>query len=360
MPVPVAHSSVTTSSSSWSDVDASSFLDGDMMRLSSSSRSYWTREDAWAQGEDSTISSSDFVDPVLQFGCYLKKLGIYKSNSVEHISGGVFRVQRVDEAHNIAVKFVNCHRSERNELDMARLCAAASPKYIVNCVRSLSLYDSVSLIEMEYIEGCDLFALVQSPERYVSKQPSDVLALPDWLVEHALRSVVHALYACHSVGVAHRDIKLENIVVETHGQFIDAPNTNLCIKLADFGLARHQHTWSEAKFSGTPGYYAPEMIGADIGTLDLFKTDIWSLGLTLFCMMTGTCLFHYKDPNYCSFFHELKQEDIDLRILNQICKRMPTPSHYARYEPLTNLLLRMTKLRPEERCTINSIFATLP
>ena len=92
------------------------------------------------------------------------------------------------------------------------------------------------------------------------------------------REVVNALAVCHSQGIAHRDIKPDNI-------FIDAYNR---AKVADFGLstmlAKGQKMCAGA--CGSPNYVAPEMLTQP--DYDPFKADVWSLGVTVYQMATGT------------------------------------------------------------------------
>lgn len=98
-----------------------------------------------------------------------------------------------------------------------------------------------------------------------------------------------AVRHCHALGIAHRDIKLENVLLNKAG----------VIKLIDFGLA---HTYpraddksidrSEKLFDvcGSHSYAAPEVLAADrrrgLG-YDGFAADAWSLGVSLFCLIAG-------------------------------------------------------------------------
>ncbi len=133
--------------------------------------------------------------------------------------------------------------------------------------------DSI-IFAMEYVEGLDLSRLVKT------KGP-----LP---VAHACNFVHQAavgLQHAHDQGMVHRDIKPSNLMLASQGE-------RAVIKVLDFGLAKIQSEGAvdggltqEGQMLGTPDYIAPEQItdarGADI------RSDIYSLGCTLYYLLTG-------------------------------------------------------------------------
>lgn len=143
----------------------------------------------------------------------------------------------------------------------------------------LHVYDFVKdgrsmYILMEYVQGTDLYRLLErSP-----KLPIDVAAI-------IALQVARALNYAHFRGIVHRDIKPANIMINRRGE----------VKLMDFGIARDE-TQSEITETGaglgTPSYMSPEQILGD--KLD-FRTDIFSLGIALYQMLTGTKPFVEDD-----------------------------------------------------------------
>jgi hypothetical protein len=121
-------------------------------------------------------------------------------------------------------------------------------------------------IVMEYVQGIDLYDLLDMTPRL----PGDVAAL-------IALQVARALDYAHFRGVIHRDIKPANIMISKHGE----------VKLMDFGIARDDKLSDLTETGtglGTPSYMSPEQILGD--KLD-FRSDVFSLGIVLYQMVTG-------------------------------------------------------------------------
>ena len=119
---------------------------------------------------------------------------------------------------------------------------------------------------MEYVEGVTLGQLVQQQGRLSPDEAAPLL----W-------QVADALVAAHSAGIAHRDVKPSNILVDQHGQ----------AKLTDFGIARiatDPALTQTGMVTGSPAYLAPELALGDRGDK---TSDVWSLGVTLFHVLSG-------------------------------------------------------------------------
>lgn len=125
-------------------------------------------------------------------------------------------------------------------------------------------------------------------------------ALPTHYVTDVVRilgEIAASMEHAHQVGIIHRDIKPSNILVDTKGQGW----------LIDFGLADYAEPVSEipadvpARLAGTPGYLAPEQLepnlAAGIVSTVSVQTDIWSLGVTLFEMLTLRRPFEGTTPD---------------------------------------------------------------
>jgi len=92
-----------------------------------------------------------------------------------------------------------------------------------------------------------------------------------------IRKTLSALQHCHSENIIHRDIKPENILFDV--------NNNLVI--VDFGLAKQTKAVMNV-VAGTPYFMAPEVIDGNYQE----KCDIWSLGVVLYMLVSGTLPFN--------------------------------------------------------------------
>ena len=129
------------------------------------------------------------------------------------------------------------------------------------------------VLAMEYAPGGDLF-------RYVSSKRSLGEDEARWFFQQLIVAVDY----CHRMGVASRDIKLENTLLDTSPRRL--------IKLADFGFSKDEQQSAPTSRVGTPAYLAPEVIVSKPGTwYDGKKADIWSCGVLLYILVTGTYPF---------------------------------------------------------------------
>jgi len=117
----------------------------------------------------------------------------------------------------------------------------------------------------------------------IAQQPTP--GLGEEQARYLFEQICSGLAFCHGHNVVHRDMKLENILVEA---------VTCCVKIIDFGFAlRLRSPDQQLKiFCGTPSYMAPELVmGKEYSG---FSTDIWSLGVVLFGTLAGRLPFEGK------------------------------------------------------------------
>jgi len=138
--------------------------------------------------------------------------------------------------------------------------------------------DGIIYLAMEYIEGAALTDIIEREG-----------ALPPPRAVRILRQSADALAAAHDLGIVHRDLKPDNIMI------VQARDGADVVKVVDFGIAKAvagdeagQKVTKTGLVVGTPEYMSPEQLSGD--KLD-GRSDIYSLGLVFYRMLTGVLPF---------------------------------------------------------------------
>ena len=162
---------------------------------------------------------------------------------------------------SIAIDSQFAERFERE----AHFMASLQHENILHVIDFLKDGRSMFII-MEYVDGIDLYELLERCPRL----PADIAAI-------ITLQLARGLDYAHFRGMIHRDIKPANIMISMQGD----------VKLMDFGIARHERFGDLTETGtglGTPSYMSPEQILGD--KLD-FRSDIFSVGIVLYQMLTG-------------------------------------------------------------------------
>ena len=124
---------------------------------------------------------------------------------------------------------------------------------------------------MELVSGGSVADLLKKRKRLPIEEAIDIII-----------AAAEALQAAHESGVVHRDIKPENLLVDSKGR----------VRVADLGLARQMNSESNVTLTGmvlgSPFFMAPEQ-AENASTAD-HRADIYSLGITLFYLITGAAV----------------------------------------------------------------------
>jgi|GEM_PF-678548 len=170
--------------------------------------------------------------------------------------------------------------------------------------------------------------------------------------------IASALAAAHAAGIVHRDIKPENIMLRTDG----------IVKVLDFGIAKlleqpAAETSTEAHDSikvqteagilmGTVGYMSPEQArGLEVDE----RTDIWSLGVVLYEMLTGRAPFKSAtrmdtlvsilERQPAPLFDVTKDVPTELKLLQEVVNKALSKERSERYQAVTELLIDLKSIR---------------
>ena len=202
-----------------------------------------------------------------------KKLdGRYEITELIGVGGmaDVYKAQDVMENRPVAVKILKPEFSGDEEFlrrfrNESKAIAVLSHPNIVK-IYDVGFTDEIQFIVMEYIDGITL-------KEFIEQQ--GVLKWKDAL--HFITQILRALQHAHDKGIVHRDIKPQNIMLFTDGS----------IKVMDFGIARFSRidgkTLSD-KAIGSVHYISPEQAQ---GEMTDERSDIYSVGVMLYEMLTG-------------------------------------------------------------------------
>jgi serine/threonine-protein kinase len=202
----------------------------------------------------------------------------------------------------VVYRAVQDHLDRTVAIKALKTTAAAEPQLVVRFEREaqslanlqheniIHVYDfyeerGALFIVMEYVEGIDLYDLLDESGRL----PYDVAAI-------IAMQVARALDYIHYRGIVHRDIKPANIMISRQGG----------VKVMDFGIARDSNLGDLTEAGtgiGTPAYMSPEQILGD--KLDA-RSDIFSLGIVLYQMVTGRKPFIEDEEK--SVMHKIRLE----------------------------------------------------
>ncbi|XP_078277043.1 NUAK family SNF1-like kinase 2 [Rhinoraja longicauda] len=144
--------------------------------------------------------------------------------------------------------------------------------HIINIYEVFENKDKIVII-MEYASKGDLYDFIYEKQ-----------SLTEHEARHFIRQIVSAIYYCHENGIVHRDLKLENILLDATGN----------VKIADFGLSNlYHHDRFLQTFCGSPLYASPEIVNGRPYRGP--EVDSWSLGVLLYTLVHGTMPFDGHD-----------------------------------------------------------------
>ncbi len=188
--------------------------------------------------------------------------------------------------------------------------------------------DGLHYLVMEFVRGVDLSALI------IHSGPASVASAVDWI-----RQAARGLEYAHQCGVIHRDIKPSNLLLDESGT----------VKILDMGLARIADDPEQAELTGTGvimgtvDYMAPEQAvstkAADV------RSDIYSLGVTLWFLLTGKCAYGgetlmakmiaHREASIPSLINERSDVPVEL---NALFQKMIAKQPSDRFQSMSDLL----------------------
>ena len=143
-----------------------------------------------------------------------------------------------------------------------------------NIIKILDYFEDENyiFIVMEYINGGNLYSFIKKR-----------MKLKEKMAKYIFKQIISAINYIHKHNIAHKDIKLENILLDiNHG-----------IKICDFGIAKKVNSPDQLFYgiSGTPLYMAPEIFYKSNFGYKGFPVDAWASGIALYIMLSGELPF---------------------------------------------------------------------
>ncbi|KNA21033.1 hypothetical protein SOVF_046930 [Spinacia oleracea] len=235
----------------------------------------------------------------------------------------VYYARDIKTGHNVAIKVIDKDKTLKAGLS-EQIKREISVMKLVKHQNVLQLYEVMATkskiyIVLEYAKGGELFNKVAKGR------------LKEDIARWIFQQLISAMDVCHSGGVYHRDLKLENLLIDEDGS----------LKVSDFGLSAladsKQQDGLLHTMCGTPAYVAPEVINRR--GYDGAKADIWSCGVILFVLLAGHLPF--QDSNLIEMYKKITRADYR-------CPNWFPPE-------VRRLLLKILDPNPNTRITISKI-----
>jgi len=255
--------------------------------------------------------------------------------------GVVYRAHDTKLQRDVAIKFLPRHiaanEEERERFKIEAQVAASLNHPNVAHIYAIEEVDEQMFIVMEFIDGQELKEKIQS-----GPLPIDIA------IDTAIR-IGEGLQAAHEKDIIHRDIKSSNIMLTKKNQ----------VKIMDFGLAK---VWGVAKVTkegttlGTTTYMSPEQArGVEVD----YRTDIWSLGIVIYEMVSGQLPFRgdYEQAVFYSIFNEEPEPLTSVRTgvskeLERIVAKSLEKNPAERYQHIDEMMVDLRALRREQESGI--------
>ena len=270
------------------------------------------------------------IENFIRFYMFVKLLGI-------GAFGVVNLMQHRHSGKSYAVKVIkktkpNTDMNTRNEIELGMILDS---QYVC---KVYSFYEDNNhfYIIMEYLEGMDLFDFIKKNPQFFINNPKIF-----WVV---VKSILRGLAYLHSQGIAHMDIKPDNVflLLDNQGNIFD-------VKLVDLGLSIDVNNKPKC-FQGTGAYMGPEFFHLcwDTG----LPADIWSLGMTMFAMIMGFVPFSskLKDPERAQqkIFRKIEFLLSEKGFFNPFLKLSNDPS----IRDMQSIILSCFAICPDKRPTV--------
>jgi serine/threonine protein kinase len=288
-------------------------------------------------------------DGLIQVGQVLDKYEL-----LERVGqGGMAIVYRgIDRSlkRTVAIKVLHKHLSDYQEARdrferEAQAVAKLRHENILEIFDYSAKVDSESYIVTEFIDG-------QTLKQFVTDRPITYPEVGAMIMLQVARALAHA----HAVGILHRDVKPENIMIRSDG----------VVKLMDFGISHMvdlERLTVTGQLLGSPAYMAPEHVeGRPID----FRTDVFAVGIVLYQLTVGKLPFEGKNPHEvlkriaeCKFVDPRQANPRIGNRLGKIILRAMAAQPADRYAAISEMVIALEAYVEESGLPIDKITSEL-
>jgi len=210
--------------------------------------------------------------------------------------GKVYKVEHIVLGKIFALKALNYELAQREDsikrfINEAKITSRIGHPNIIGITDFGRTPDGSFYFVMEYVNGKTLYDLLNQNKTITPSKCVEILS-----------QCTDALYAAHKEGIVHRDLKPDNIMLT------DKSDGSYFVKILDFGISKitgnhNTRLTSSGVIIGTPEYMSPEQASQE--AVD-HRTDIYSLGVIMYQMLTGNLPFTSSNPINLLMMHKTK------------------------------------------------------
>jgi len=200
--------------------------------------------------------------------------------------------RNLETGENVAIKILDKEKVLKHKM-IGQIKREISTMKLIKHPNVIQMHEVMAsktkiYIVLEFVTGGELFDKIATQGRLKEDE-----------ARKYFQQLINAVDYCHSRGVFHRDLKLENLLLDARG----------VLKVSDFGLSALPEQVRENGMlyttCGTPNYVAPEVINNK--GYDGAKADLWSCGVILFVLMAGYLPF--EESNLMSLYKKIIKAD---------------------------------------------------
>jgi serine/threonine protein kinase len=239
-------------------------------------------------------------------------------------------------------------QSRRSATDIHKDEEAGNPLFLIRSelaiMKKLDHENVIDLLEvLDDPEGDALYMVLELCKKGVIMQigfGANAEPFTDEECRHYFRDLILGIEYLHAQGIAHRDVKPDNLLL----------SSDSVLKIADFGVSELFQLDDDQKVaqSGSPAFMSPELCHGARNTSYLKASDIWSMGVTLFCFKFGTLPF--GETNLIELCADIMNKPPIL-----LDPSFPGNKRHTCDENLLDLFDRILEKDPEQRITMEEL-----